>query len=84
MPVHRVAGMSPLSVAVAAAFAERRKELGLSLEEVAERSGMHRTSLGLIERNLRSMSIDSAGRVAQALGLRLSEVIARAEDAPSG
>lgn len=79
MPVHRVAGMSPLSVAVAAAFAARRKELGLSLDEVAARAGMHRTSLGLVERNKRSLTIDSAARVATALGLKLSAVLADAE-----
>jgi transcriptional regulator with XRE-family HTH domain len=71
--------MSPLSAAVAAAFAARRRELGLSLEEVAERAGMHRTSLGLVERNKRSLTIDSAARVATALDLRLSAVLADAE-----
>jgi transcriptional regulator with XRE-family HTH domain len=71
--------MSPLSAAVAAAFAARRRELGLSLEVVASRAGMHRTSLGLVERNKRSLTIDSAARVAAALDLRLSAVIAAAE-----
>jgi len=79
MVVHRVATMSDLSVAVAATFAARRRELGLSLDEVAARAGMHRTSLGLVERNKRSMTINSAARIASALGLKLSAVVADAE-----
>jgi transcriptional regulator with XRE-family HTH domain len=60
-------------------IARLRRENGLTLEELADRSGLHRTSLGLMERGERGLSIGSAGKVAEALGLPLSGLIAIAE-----
>lgn len=68
--------MSDLSSAVAAVFAQRRRELGLTLEEVGRRSDVHRTTVGLVERNLRSPTLDTAHRLASALDLRLSTIVA--------
>jgi DNA-binding XRE family transcriptional regulator len=68
-----------LSRLVAEEFATARRDRGWSMERLAEHAGVHRTSIGLIERGLRAMSLDVAERIAQSLELRLSDVIARAE-----
>ncbi len=46
---------------------ERRKELGLSLEELAARTGLTASFLSLIERNINNPSLDSLYRIAEAL-----------------
>lgn len=51
------------------------------MDRLADESGLHRTSIGLIERGLRSMTLDVVDRLAQSLGLRLSELIAEVEHA---
>jgi transcriptional regulator with XRE-family HTH domain len=73
-----------LSRLVAEQFADARHELGWSMERLADESGLHRTSIGLIERGLRSMSIEVADRIATSLGLQLSSVVAAAERQRTG
>ena len=68
-----------LSRVVADKLAAARKERGWSMERLADEAGLHRTSIGLIERGLRSMSLDVADRIAVSLGLRLSAVVREAE-----
>ena len=46
---------------------ERRKELGLSLEELAARTDLTASFLSLIERNINNPSLDSLYRIAEAL-----------------
>jgi len=70
-----------LSRLVAEQFAAARRERGWSMERLADEAGLHRTSIGLIERGLRSMSLDVAERLAKSLGLQLSTVVAEAEQA---
>jgi len=59
-------------------FGERIRELrlaiGLSQEELAFRSGMHRTYLGGIERGERNPSLKNIASIAKALGLTLSKL----------
>jgi hypothetical protein len=45
---------------------------------------MHRTSVGLVERNMRSLTLDSAQRLATALDLRLSTLVADFERTEGG
>ena len=56
-----------------------RQERRMSQETLAEKAGIHPTYVGLLERGLRSPGIDVAGRVAVALGKKLSELAAEAE-----
>lgn len=59
-------------------FGERvralRLAIGLSQEELAFKSGMHRTYLGGIERGERNPSLKNIAAVAKALGVSLSQL----------
>lgn len=59
-------------------FGERVRELrlaiGLSQEELAFKSGMHRTYLGGIERGERNPSLKNIAAIAKALGVTLSQL----------
>lgn len=63
-----------------ARFAQRlrlqRQDRGLSQEELADRAGLHRTYVGSVERAERNISIDSMERLAEALGLDVSDLLA--------
>jgi transcriptional regulator with XRE-family HTH domain len=56
--------------------AEREKQ-GLSQEELAERADMHRTYIGMIERAEKNITLMNMHKIANALGLRLSELFSR-------
>lgn len=45
----------------------RRKELGLSQEELADRAQVHRTFIGHVERAETNVSIDNIDRISAAL-----------------
>jgi transcriptional regulator with XRE-family HTH domain len=47
----------------------RRKELGLSLEELAQRTGLTASFLSLVERNMSNPSLESLRHIAEALGV---------------
>jgi transcriptional regulator with XRE-family HTH domain len=51
----------------------------LTQEVLAEKAEVHPTYIGLLERGLRVPGIDVAERIAKALGLKLSLLIAEAE-----
>jgi transcriptional regulator with XRE-family HTH domain len=53
--------------------------MGLSQEDFAERADVHRTYISSIELGKVSVGIEVANHLAIALGLRLSELIRRAE-----
>ncbi len=72
--------MPDIAYSVAEQLAELRRQEGLTLESLAERSGLHRTSIGLVERHERTLTINSAQRLCAALGVRLSDLVRRAED----
>ena len=56
-----------------------RERLGLSQEEFAERANVHRTYISSIELGKVSMGIEIAHALADALGMRLSELVHKAE-----
>jgi len=68
-----------ISLAFGAVVQKHRKAKGLSQEALAERADIHHTHVGLIERGERNASLNVAYRVARALGLPLSTLIAEAE-----
>jgi transcriptional regulator with XRE-family HTH domain len=52
----------------------RRKRLGLTQEEVAERSGVHSTEVSRIEAGLRDSRVSTVERLADAVGVRPGEL----------
>ena len=54
-----------------------RHSLGISQEELAELSGLHRTYVGSIERGERNISIDNIERLARALQLDVLDILAK-------
>lgn len=58
---------------------EARENAGLSLGEVAVRSGLNRQAVAFIEQGERNPTADTYVRIALALGLRPSELWARVE-----
>lgn len=53
----------------------RRKELGLSQEELADRAELHRTFIGHVERAESNVSIDNIARISEALSLPASDLL---------
>lgn len=53
-----------------------RRRSGISQEELAVRASLHRTEIGLLERGERLPRIDTALKLAGALGVSLDELIA--------
>lgn len=68
-----------LRAALAAEVRRGREKCELSQEELAWRSGLHRTYISMVERARRSLTIDSLERIAAALGTSASTLLARAE-----
>lgn len=46
-----------------------RLEQGLSQEKFAEKSGLHRTYISLVERRKRNITLDNVEKIANALGV---------------
>ncbi|MFD9962451.1 helix-turn-helix domain-containing protein [Amycolatopsis sp. NPDC058986] len=69
----------PLSVSLAATLHAARLERALSASALAERSGVSRAMIGKIERGEAQPTAVLLGRLSGALGMTLSELVARAE-----
>ncbi|WP_033290244.1 helix-turn-helix domain-containing protein [Amycolatopsis jejuensis] len=69
----------PLSVSLAAAVRKARQDQDLSAGTLAERASVSRAMIGKIERGEAQPTAVLLSRLATALGLTLSELVARAE-----
>ena len=78
-PFPPMAQRSQAHVAFGRAVREARSANGISQEELAARSGMHRTYVGGVERGERNLSYANLLKLAAALGMELSELQRRAE-----
>ncbi len=64
--------------AVGGTIASRRRESKLSQEQLAERSGLHRTYIGAVERGIRNPTVTSLTQLAAGLACRPSDLLAEA------
>jgi CheY-like chemotaxis protein/DNA-binding XRE family transcriptional regulator len=62
-----------------AAVKSFRQRLGISQEELAERSGLHRTYVTDVERGARNVTMESITKLARALNVPLAELFAKVE-----
>ena len=71
--------MTKKSIAVQFGYVlrELRTEAGLSQEAFADKCGLHRTYIGSIERGEKNITIETADKIAKALGLSLSALFIR-------
>lgn len=58
------------------AIKQRRQEIGISQEVLAERAGLHRTYIGDIERGARNLSLENSEKLAKALQIPISDLFA--------
>jgi transcriptional regulator with XRE-family HTH domain len=65
--------------ALSLAIQRRRQELRLSQDEVATRSGLHRTYISELERHSRNFSVRSYLKLVEALEMRPSQLMLLAE-----
>jgi len=59
------------------AIKQRRQEIGISQEVLAERAGLHRTYIGDIERGARNLSLENIEKTARALQISISDLFAK-------
>lgn len=64
----------PLVAVFAANVRRRRLELNLSQEELAERAGVHRTYVGMLERSEKNVTIYNIWRLACALQVEAADL----------
>jgi transcriptional regulator with XRE-family HTH domain len=73
-----MAEQSTLLLGLGNVLREARAERRVSQEELGLRTGVHRNYIGGIERGERNPSVTTIATLAEALGLKLSELFARA------
>jgi transcriptional regulator with XRE-family HTH domain len=61
-----------------AAVGQEREKRGLSMNVVAQRSGLSQSIVSLIERDLRNPTLDTLLRIADAIQIDLGEILIRA------
>lgn len=71
---------SQAHVALGRAIRDYRARLRLSQEDLAHRTGLHRTYVGGIERGQRNPSFTNIVKLADALEVRPSQLISHAEE----
>jgi transcriptional regulator with XRE-family HTH domain len=73
----------PADVSIQVAFGQalraRRHVAGLSQEDLADKAGLHRTYVGSVERGERNPSLINIRRLAEAVEVTASDLLADAE-----
>ncbi len=60
-------------------ISEERKRQGLSFEKLAEKAGIHRTTISLIERGKQNPTLSICKKLADSLDMKLSDLIEKCE-----
>ena len=68
--------IKPLLTAFGKFIKQKRNELGLSQEELATRSGLHRTYISDVERGIRNLTLGAAWFLARGLSMSLADLLA--------
>lgn len=68
-----------MSDAFALVLRRHRERKALSQEKLAEKSDLHPTYVGMLERRLRNPTLNVTKKLAKALGMPLARLIAEAE-----
>lgn len=50
-----------------------RAKLGISQEELAERAGVHRTYIGMIERGEKNVTLENIAKICKGLGISIRD-----------
>jgi len=73
----------PAKLEILTAFGEivrdARKAKGLSQEELAEKAGLHRTYIGMIERGEKNITLSNISKIARALEIPINELFKNLE-----
>ncbi len=59
-------------------IAEKRKKIGISQDELAYRTGYHRTYMGIVERGEKTPTIWTLKRISEELNIPLSKLLKEA------
>ncbi|HXT14635.1 MAG TPA: helix-turn-helix transcriptional regulator [Gemmatimonadaceae bacterium] len=73
--------MAQLQAKLGRTIQRLRKDAGYSQESFADEVGVHRTYMGAVERGEKNISLRNIERIADALKIRTSELLRRAENA---
>jgi transcriptional regulator with XRE-family HTH domain len=72
--------MSKLLHALGQAIRQVREDRNLSQERLAELAGLHRTYVSSVEQGRRNLSVENIQKIANALGVSMTELIQLCED----
>ncbi len=72
--------MSDLLRALGHAIRQVREDRSLSQERLAELSGLHRTYVSSVELGRRNLSVENIHKIANALGVSMTELVQLCED----
>jgi transcriptional regulator with XRE-family HTH domain len=67
----------PITIAFGKVLREQRERAGLSQEGLADAADLDRTFIGMLERGKRQPTLESLFRIATALGISASTLVAR-------
>jgi transcriptional regulator with XRE-family HTH domain len=65
----------PLLIKFGQRVREEREKLGLSQEAFADKVGVHRTYIGMIERAEKNITITNIAKIADALSIKVSDLL---------
>jgi transcriptional regulator with XRE-family HTH domain len=69
-----------LKAAIGGVLRAKREKLGMSQEDVAERAGVDRTYVSILERGLKSPTLETLEKICSALGTLPERVIEQARE----
>ena len=78
--MREVPNRDPILTQVGKRIRNLREGKGISQEVLAEKSGLHRTYIGGVERGLRNPSLKSLNRMAKGLGVGVADLFQTAKD----